>query len=44
MAKIILYHGITEKIVFPSFGLVNEKHDYGKSFYFTESIDLDFPI
>ena len=29
MANIILYHGTAEKIVSPSFGLGNEKHDYG---------------
>ena len=40
MANIILYHGTAEKIVSPSFGLGNEKHDYGKGFYLTESVDL----
>lgn len=40
MASIILYHGTAERIVSPSFGLGNEKHDYGKGFYLTESVDL----
>lgn len=40
MANIILYHGTAERIVSPSFGLGNEKHDYGKGFYLTESVDL----
>jgi hypothetical protein len=29
MANLILYHRTAEKIVSPSFGLGNEKHDYG---------------
>jgi hypothetical protein len=32
MANIILYHGTAERIVSPSFGLGNEKYDYGKGF------------
>ena len=40
MNKIILYHGTSEKIISPTYGLGNEKHDYGKGFYLTESIEL----
>ena len=40
MAKIILYHGSPNEVVVPTFGLGNEKHDYGKGFYLTESLEL----
>lgn len=40
MEKIILYHGSPSKIVVPQYGLGEEKHDYGKGFYLTESVDL----
>ena len=40
MGKIILYHGTPDKIVVPKYGLGEEKHDYGKGFYLTESVDL----
>lgn len=40
MNKIILYHGTSDKIISPTYGLGNEKHDYGKGFYLTESIEL----
>ena len=40
MAKIILYHGSPNKIVTPTFGLGDDKHDYGKGFYLTENIEL----
>lgn len=40
MAKIILYHGSPNKIVTPTFGLGDEKHDYGKGFYLTENMEL----
>lgn len=36
----ILYHGSPNEIVTPQFGLGSEKHDYGKGFYLTESIEL----
>ena len=39
MKKIILFHGTSEKIV-PTYGCGDEKHDYGKGFYLTESIEL----
>lgn len=41
MSKIILYHGTPNKIVTPKFGGGDEKHDYGKGFYLTESIELE---
>lgn len=40
MEKLILFHGSPNEIVTPTFGLGNEKHDYGMGFYLTESIDL----
>ena len=40
MNRIILYHGASDKIISPTYGLGNEKHDYGKGFYLTESIEL----
>ncbi len=40
MEKIILYHGSPNKIVSPTFGLGDEKHDYGKGFYLTENMAL----
>ena len=40
MNKITLYHGTPDKIVVPTFGKGEKKHDYGRGFYLTESIDL----
>lgn len=40
MGKIILYHGTPDKIVQPTYGLGDDKHDYGKGFYLTESLEL----
>ncbi|MCR5660547.1 MAG: DUF3990 domain-containing protein [bacterium] len=40
MATITLYHGTFAKIVVPAFGLGNDKHDYGRGFYLTESLEL----
>ena len=40
MSKIVLYHGTSDKIISPTYGLGNEKHDCGKGFYLTESIEL----
>lgn len=40
MGKITLYHGSPDEIVTPKFGLGDEKHDYGKGFYLTESLEL----
>ena len=40
MEKITLYHGSPNKIVVPTYSKGEEKHDYGRGFYLTESIDL----
>ena len=40
MGKIILFHGSPNKIVTPTYGMGEEKHDYGQGFYLTESVDL----
>lgn len=40
MGKIILFHGTPDKIVVPIFGKGDDKHDYGRGFYLTESVDL----
>ena len=40
MSKITLYHGTSDKIVAPTYGYGNDKHDYGKGFYLTENIEL----
>lgn len=40
MGKLILYHGTPDEIVIPQYGRGDEKHDYGKGFYLSESIEL----
>lgn len=40
MKKLILFHGTTDKVIVPTYGLGNEKHDYGKGFYLTENVEL----
>ena len=40
MGKIILFHGTADKVVVPTYGLGNDKHDYGKGFYLTENMEL----
>ena len=40
MRTITLFHGSPNKVVTPTFGLGNERHDYGRGFYLTENIDL----
>lgn len=40
MGKIILYHGTPARIVLPTFGLGDDKHDYGRGFYLTEDFEL----
>ena len=40
MKKITLYHGTPDKIVVPTFGKGEEKHDYGQGFYLTEAQTL----
>ena len=34
---LVLYHGSPNKEIMPTYGLGNDKHDYGKGFYLTES-------
>lgn len=34
---LILYHGSPNKEIIPTYGLGNDRHDYGKGFYLTES-------
>ena len=40
MERIILYHGSPNQQVSLQYGLGDEKHDYGKGFYLTESLRL----
>ncbi len=40
MNKITLFHGTPDKVVLPAYGRGEERHDYGKGFYLTESVDL----
>lgn len=40
MGKLILFHGTPDKIVVPTFGRGEARHDYGTGFYLTESVDL----
>ena len=40
MNKVILFHGTPAETVVPTYGLGDEKHDYGKGFYLTEDIEL----
>lgn len=40
MAKIILFHGTPDEIVVPAYGRGDDKHDYGRGFYLTESFEL----
>lgn len=40
MKKIKLYHGTVDKIVNPTYGKGEKKHDYGQGFYLTENINL----
>lgn len=40
MGKIILYHGTPDKEVTPQYGRGEDKHDYGRGFYLTESVEL----
>lgn len=40
MGKITLFHGTPDKIVVPTYGLGEKRHDYGMGFYLTDSIDL----
>ncbi|MBO5524147.1 MAG: DUF3990 domain-containing protein [Roseburia sp.] len=38
--KIIVYHGSPNAVVKPAYGLGEERHDYGRGFYTTESSEL----
>lgn len=40
MEKLILYHGTPDKVVVPTYGKGEDRHDYGRGLYLTESIDL----
>ena len=40
MGKISLFHGTSDKIVVPTFGCGDDKHDYGKGFYLMENVEL----
>ena len=40
MNKLILFHGTANEIITPTYGLGDDKHDYGKGFYLTESMEL----
>lgn len=40
MGKIILFHGTPDKVVTPTYGYGDDKHDYGRGFYMTESLVL----
>lgn len=40
MNKITLYHGSPDKIIVPTYGKGEAKHDYGQGFYLTENIEL----
>ena len=35
--ELVLYHGRPDKQIVPTYGLGNDKHDYGKGFYLTGS-------
>ena len=40
MSKLILYHGTSENQFTPTFGLGNDRHDYGRGFYLTADFEL----
>lgn len=40
MEELILFHGTPDKIVVPTYGKGEDKHDYGHEFYLTKSVDL----
>lgn len=40
MQKIILFHGTPDVVVTPTYGYGDDKHDYGRGFYLTESLEL----
>ena len=40
MEKITLFHGTPSRIVMPTYGLGEKKHDYGMGFYLTDNLNL----
>ena len=40
MEKIILFHGSSNKIIVPTYGNGEDRHDYGRGFYLTEDFQL----
>lgn len=38
--EIILYHGSAKEHIIPTYGLGEDRHDYGKGFYLTEDAEL----
>ncbi len=40
MKNITLYHGSTKEHITPTFGLGEDRHDYGRGFYLTEDVNL----
>lgn len=40
MSVITLYHGSTDRMITPTYGLGDDKHDYGRGFYLTEDFEL----
>lgn len=40
MGRIILFHGSSDEFIVPTYGRGEDKHDYGRGFYLTESLDL----
>lgn len=38
--ELILYHGTPDEVVEPTFGLGNDRHDYGRGFYLTDDSEL----
>lgn len=40
MGQLILFHGTPDRIVHPEYGKGEARHDYGRGFYLTESLDL----
>lgn len=40
MDKIVLFHGSPNRQIKPTYGLGEDKHDYGKGFYLTDNVEL----
>ena len=39
-SKVILYHGSPNDKIAPTYGLGEDRHDYGRGFYLTEHMEL----